>query len=87
MKIGDIDDPELFIQICSNLKLDLNDLDAFIVWRYPNEIDRFKLGSLKVYWDYIWYSMGDDAIVVVIPEKSIVILLTHYGDVKCNFNI
>ena len=84
---NDIDDPDLFTEISRDLKLDQNggESDVYIVWRYPDEIDKFKLITLKNYWDYIWYSASDDAIVLVVPEKSAVILVTHYGDIKTNF--
>ena len=84
IECDDIDDPDLFVKICKvlNLGVSLDNIDSYVIGYYPNEVDKFQIQTLKKWWEYIWYSMGDDAIIVAIPNKDLMILFTHHGDVK-----
>ena len=54
---------------------------SYLIWKFPNDIDRFDLKFLINNWNYIWYGDSDDAVVIYI-ENKILMLITHYGTVK-----
>ncbi|PKK38378.1 hypothetical protein BWI96_00935 [Siphonobacter sp. SORGH_AS_0500] len=56
----------------------LKDTEVFVIWNYPNEIDKFALAYLLQYWEDIWFSVSDEAIGMFFPMKSRMIVITHY---------
>ncbi|TDB58548.1 hypothetical protein [Arundinibacter roseus] len=57
----------------------LNDSEAFLIWNYPDEIDKFDLSYLIRYWEDIWFSISDEVVGVFFPVMDRIIIITHYN--------
>ena len=56
---------------------------SLIIWD-ENEIDRMKTSSILEYWEFIWYGISDDAIMLYQEENQKILILTHFGRVYYN---
>lgn len=63
--------------------LDISFLDNekfYLIWNEQQNIDMFSVSDLKKFWDYIWYGPADEALILYIPEK-IVLMIHDWGEV------
>lgn len=78
----DLDLPGAFENIKNSFKLDINDSDQiFVIWDMNGYIDVISAGTLSRYWDSVWYGVGDEAALLYVPHKFI-ILITDWGEAK-----
>lgn len=79
VRVGETDN---LLRILNGIKLNVSsDTKCYLVWNFPNDIDRFDLKYLVRNWNYVWYSDSDDVVVLLIEDK-VLVLVTHYGVVK-----
>src|SRR6478735_665851 len=52
--------------------------DLLILWD-ENSIDRVDTNALLDNWEYIWYDVSDDAVILYHQESKNLLLITHYG--------
>ena len=68
------------------IKLPL-DSKVYIFWDINSFIDQFNIEKLIENWEYIWYDTSDEAILIYIEFKSILMLITDHGFIKLNYAI
>lgn len=65
-------------------RLDLDKTgDVYLIWDDKN-IDQISIRSLIDNWQYIWYGISDEAVIIYIAALKKIILITHYGSVFHN---
>ena len=52
--------------------------NTVVIWS-ENEIDKFKTNILLDNCEYIWYGVGDEAMILYQKENKKILLITHYG--------
>lgn len=58
-----------------------NKEEVFVIWNYPNEIDKMKWDYLIDRWDYIWYNVSDEAVGIYFSINKMLILITDYNTI------
>lgn len=81
--VDDINSPSVFEDVVNKLtSINLDNLECYVIWRYPSEVDVFNCSYLTNNWEYVWYADSDEALVIVIPQVNVIALISHYGEVK-----
>lgn len=57
----------------------INSQSVFIIWNYPDDIDKISLRSLIKYWKDIWVPPADDAVCLYFPEVQKFLVITHWN--------
>ncbi|RYY56708.1 MAG: hypothetical protein EOO09_05600 [Chitinophagaceae bacterium] len=55
------------------------DTDVFLIWGIKEAVDRVLLSDLLKSWEYIWYDVSDEAVVLLIPQFYSLLLATDHG--------
>jgi hypothetical protein len=58
-----------------------NDENVFVIWDYPNNIDKFRTEYLLDYWEDFWFSVSDEAMGLFFPNEKKIFLITHYNTI------
>lgn len=53
--------------------------EVILIWRYPNDMDVFNVSYLIDIWDYVWFSVADDAVAFFFPTLEKLLLITHFN--------
>lgn len=61
-----------------------NDSLVYIVWDLETKVDLFRLEDLLRFWEFIWYDVSDEAIVLFVPCIEKLLLVTDHGFIKSN---
>jgi hypothetical protein len=56
----------------------LTEDNVIVIWKYPHDIDKFKLSYLIKYWEDIWFVPSDEAVCLFFPKAFKMILITHW---------
>jgi hypothetical protein len=51
--------------------------EVFVIWEFSHGVFKIKWEMLKKAWENIWRSPADDAVILYIPNKKI-LLVTHW---------
>jgi len=60
-----------------------DDFDCFIIWN-ENDIDRIKTSDILLYWEYLWYDVSDEYVILYFQKSKRVILISHYDRIYHN---
>ncbi len=69
--------------LIKNMKLSL-DSNVFIYWDNEIPIDALKITTLINDWEYIWYDVSDEAILIYNDDEKKLALITEQGYIKTN---
>jgi hypothetical protein len=62
------------------IKLKLNEqTEVIVIWKFPDDIDKFELSYLLIHWEDVWYPTSDEAVCLFFPLTYQLILITDYG--------
>jgi hypothetical protein len=77
MAFESLESTEGIKQALTRLEL-INGKSVIVIWKYPDDMDKFDLRYLIKYWEDIWFSSSDEVICLFFPEIDKMILITHY---------
>lgn len=74
-------DKDLLYSLSKELLLEGQD-NVYIIWDVNSRVDSIKLAELINNWDYIWYDVSDEAIVLFFPISKRIVFITDHGYVS-----
>ena len=75
-------DDQPLIEVFNELNFPIPE-KLYIIWHF-DEADLMCSKDIIEYWEYIWYDIGDDALILYNKEDNKWILITHWHAVYAN---
>ena len=80
-----INEKEGFKDMCSLLKMNVQQNNTiYVIWNY-NNIDKIKASVLQNYWDYIWFGASDEMCLLYFSDIESLVMVTDYGTIQSNY--